>query len=194
MPLTRFGKLPVLVLLLGLAGLAAALFGALHNQLSYSVGPSYFEALKFPQFGIPPDTAPRLGAALVGVQASWWMGVLVGLPAFLYGFLAVPRTKTYLAAGIGAIGLVVVLATLAALVGLVGGIAANATGLLDSWLTLPDGPVRSDVLRAGFMHDAAYVAGGLGLFLAFWPMIRTRRIDMARGPETRSDGTPADAT
>lgn len=179
--LTRFGKLPVLVLLVGLAALAAALFGALHNQLSYSVGPSYFEALKFPQFDIPPDTAPRIGAAIVGLQASWWMGVLVGLPAFLYGFLAVPRTQTYLAAGIGAIGLVVVLATLAALGGLVGGILADTTGLLDPWLTLPEGPVRSDLIRAGFMHDASYVAGGLGLLLAFWPMRRARRIDMARG-------------
>jgi hypothetical protein len=99
---------------------AAAVFGALHNQLSYSVGPTYFTALKFDQFAIPPDTAPRLGAALVGIQASWWMGPLIALPAFLLGFATVPRTETYLAAGIGAIGLVIVLATLAALMGLVG--------------------------------------------------------------------------
>ena len=178
--MTRFGKLPVFLLLLALAALAAALFGAVHNQLSYSVGPSYFEALKFRQFAIPDDVSARLGAAMVGVQASWWMGLLVGLPAFLYGLVAVPRTQTYLAAGIGAIGLVVVLATFAALLGLVGGIAAEATGLLDPFLTLPEGPERSDFLRAGFMHDAAYVAGGLGLLLAFWPMRRGRRIDMAR--------------
>jgi hypothetical protein len=178
---TRFGKLPLLVILLALAALTAAIFGALHNQLSYTVGPTYFTGLKFPQFAIPADTAPRLGAALVGVQASWWMGPLVALPAFLYGFVAVPRTETYLAAGIGAIGLVVVLATLAALVGLVGGIAAEASGLLDPYLTLPEGPTRGEFYRAGFMHDSAYAAGALGLLLAFWPMRRARRIDMARG-------------
>jgi hypothetical protein len=177
---TRFGKLPILVLLLALAAISAAVFGALHNQLSYSVGPSYFEALKFPQFGIAPDTAPRLGAALVGVQASWWVGPLVALPAFLYGFVAVPRSQTYLAAGIGGIGLVLVLATLAALLGLLGGIVADATGLIDPYIVLPEGPVRSDFLRAGFMHDAAYGAGILGLLLAFWPMRRARAIDMAR--------------
>lgn len=178
--MTRFGKLPVLVLLLALAALAAAVFGALHNQLSYTVGPTYFTALKFEQFGIDPGTAPRLGAAQVGVMASWWTGPLVALPAFLYGFFAVPRTETFLAAGIGAIGLVLVLATLAALVGLVGGMAAAATGILDTYLTLAEGPTRSDLLRAGFMHDASYAAAALGLPLAFWPMRRARRIDTAR--------------
>jgi hypothetical protein len=180
-PVTRFGKLPVLVLLLALAALTGAIFGALHNQLSYTVGPTYFTELKFAQFAIPPDTAPRLGAAIVGVQAAWWMGPLVALPAFLYGFFAVPRTETYLAAGIGAIGLVLVLATFAALLGLVGGIAAEATGILDTYLTPPDGPSRDDFYRAGFMHDAAYAAGALGLLLAFSPMRRGRQIDMARG-------------
>jgi hypothetical protein len=184
---TRFGKLPILVLLLAIAALAASVFGALHNQLSYSVGPSYFTALKFDQFGIDPTTAPRVGAALVGVQAAWWMGPLVALPAFLYGFVAVPRTETFFAAGIGAIGLVVVLATMAALGGLVGGIAAQATGVLDTYLTLPEGPTRADFYRAGFMHDASYVAGALGLPVAFWPMRRARRIDMARAGKEATD-------
>jgi hypothetical protein len=177
---TRFGKLPILVLLLGCATFAAAVFGALHNQLSFSVGPTYFTALKFDQFAIASDTPPRLGAALVGIQASWWMGPLIALPAFLLGFATVPRSETYLAAGIGAIGLVIVLATLAALMGLVGGIGAEATGILDTYLTLPEGPTRADFYRAGFMHDASYVAGALGLLVAFWPMRRARRIDMAR--------------
>jgi len=84
---TRFGKLPILVLLLALAAVSAALFGALHNQLSYTVGPSYFTELKFEQFAIPPDTSPRVGAALVGLVfrctnrpaiTLWaWMGVQV---------------------------------------------------------------------------------------------------------------------
>lgn len=178
--MTRFGKLPILVLLLAIAAMSAALFGALHNQLSYTVGPTYFTELKFDQFAIPPETAPRLGAALVGVQASWWMGPLVALPAYLLGFATVPRAETYFAAGIGAIGLVIVLATLAALIGLVGGIAAEATGILDGYLTPPEGPTRADFYRAGFMHDAVYVAGALGLLIAFWPMRRARRIDMAR--------------
>ncbi len=122
------GKFPTFFLLVALAALSAAIFGALHNQLSYSVGPDYFLSFKFPQFGIPEGTSPRFGAAQVGVLASWWMGVLVGLPAFLFGLFTVPNARSYLAAGIGAIGLVLLLATFAALAGLVGGIAARSDG------------------------------------------------------------------
>lgn len=175
------GKFPSFFLLVALAAISAAVFGALQNQLSYSVGPSYFHGLKFPQFGIAEGTAPRFGAAQVGLMASWWMGALVGLPAFVLGLFTVPSAQSYLAAGIGAIGLVLVLATFSALAGLVGGLLADATGLLDAVLALPQGVERSDFLRAGFMHEASYVAGGLGALLAIWPMRRARAIDLARG-------------
>lgn len=178
--MTSFGKFPVFVLLLALAALVAALFGALLPQLSYSVGPSLFETLVFPHTGIAPGDSPRLAAAQAGVLAAWWIGPLITLPAFLFGLVSVPRTETYLAAGIGATGLVFVLATFAALIGLLAGIAADTTGLIDPFLTIPQGPARSDFLRAGFMHDGASVAAGLGLLLAFWPMVRARRIDNAR--------------
>jgi hypothetical protein len=177
----RLGKFPTFFLLIALAALSAAIFGALHNQLSYTVGPDYFLSLKFDQFGIAEGTAPRVGAAQVGAMASWWMGAAVALPAFLYGLFSVPKPQSYLAAGIGAIGLVLVLATFAALAGLVGGIAVEATGLLDGYLEPPEGVERRDFLRAGFMHDASYLAGGIGALLAFWPMRRARAIDMARG-------------
>ena len=174
------GKFPTLVVLVASAAAAAAIFGALHNQLSYSVGPSYFTELKFQQFNISDTLPTRIGAALVGVQASWWMGVLVGVPAFVYGLFAVPDPRSYLATGLGAIGLVFVLSTFAALAGLLGGLIADSSGILDGRLAIPAGPDRSDFIRAGFMHDASYLAGGLGVLLAFWPMRRARAIDMAR--------------
>ena len=176
----RLGKFPTFFMLLVLAAVGAALFGALHNQLSYTVGPDYFQSFKFPQFGIAEGTPDRLGAALVGIQASWWMGPLVGLPAFLYGLLAVPSARSYLAAGIGGIGLVLVLATFSALTGLIGGLVADATGILDTALVPPEGVDRSDFIRAGFMHDASYLGGALGALLAIWPMRRARTIDRAR--------------
>jgi hypothetical protein len=172
------GKFPIFFLLLPLAALAAAFFGALHNQLSYSVGPSYFTHFKFQQFNIAEAMPPRFGAALVGVYASWWMGPLIALPAFLFGLFTVPTARTYLAAGLGAIFLVILLTTFGALVGLVGGLVADNTGLLDPFLTLRDGPTRSDFLRAGFMHDASYIAGAIGALAAFFPMRRARQIDL----------------
>jgi hypothetical protein len=176
----RLGKFPTFFALLAFAALAAALFGAAHNQISYSVGPDYFHSLKFAQFGIAEGTAPRVGAAQVGALASWWMGVIVALPAFLYGLLAVPTARSYLAAGLGGIGLVLVLSTFAAVAGLLGGMVSAGTGLLDGRLVVPEGVDRADFLRAGFMHDASYVGGALGALVAFWPMRRARAIDTAR--------------
>ncbi len=38
----------------------AALYGALHDQLSYGLGPDYFDCLKFSQFGLlDSDLAAR---------------------------------------------------------------------------------------------------------------------------------------
>lgn len=180
--MARFGKFPTLILLLAVAGAVAAVFGVLVAQLSYSVGPSYFEAILFPRAGIAPEETGRMAAAAVGASA-WPAGPMIALPAFLFGLVTVPRGDSYLAAGLGAIGLVFLLATFTALVGLVGGIAADATGLLDRFLAIPEGPLRSDFLRAGFMQDAGFVAGALGVLLAFWPMVRARRIDHARAAE-----------
>lgn len=133
----KLGKFSIFFLLMALAACAAAIFGALHNQLSYTVGPDYFHSLKFTQFAIPPEMSPRLGAAWVGVQVSWWMGAADALPSFAYGLLSVPNAQSYLAAGIGAIGLVIMLATMAAFAGLIDGLIADPTGLLDASLPRP---------------------------------------------------------
>lgn len=183
--MARFGKLPILLLLIAIAAVAAGVFGMLHNQLSYSVGPTYFTELKFTQFGISDSTSDRWGAAQVGWLASWWMGALVGLPAFLIGLVIVPTRQSYLAAGLGGIGLVLVFATFTALAGLIGGLVADQTGLIDGYLTFPEGPTRSDLLRAGFMHDASYLGGTLGALLAIWPMTRARKIDTGRARQAR---------
>ena len=178
--MTHLTKPVIFVFLLALAAFAAAIFGAVHNQLSYTVGPSYFTGFKFRQFDISPNLSDRIGAAWVGVQASWWMGILVGLPAFLIGLFIVPQRQTYLAAGIGAIGLVLTVTLFAALAGLVGGLVADQTGVLDPYLQLPSNSDRSEFLRAGFMHNASYLGGVVGALVAIWPMWRARRIDMAR--------------
>lgn len=183
------GKFPTFFVLLVLAALAAATFGALHNQLSYSVGPTYFTDFKFLQFNISDTIPERLGASLVGVMASWWMGPIIGLPAFIYGLVAVPNARSYLAAGCGAIFIVILLATFGALTGLLGGLVADNTGLMDEMITFPAGPTRSDLLRAGFMHDASYIAGALGLIAAFIPMRQARKIDLFHATKGTPDAT-----
>jgi len=61
------------------ATLLAGLYGSLHDQVSYSISPEYFERMKFHQFryadfGLPP----RLFAAEIGFLATWWVGLIAG--------------------------------------------------------------------------------------------------------------------
>ncbi|MEM1272856.1 MAG: hypothetical protein AAGF88_03510 [Pseudomonadota bacterium] len=168
-------KIVIFPLLLLLAALAAALFGALHNQLSFTVGPDYFYVIKFPQFGIEnmPD---RLAAAWVGVQASWWMGLFVGAPAFLFGLMTIARSNTYFAAGLGAIFLVVILTLGFAIMGLLAGMLFADHPLMDRF-AVPDTGNRIEILRAALMHNASYLGGAVGAVAAFFPMVFAARTE-----------------
>lgn len=173
-------KFTVLFGLLALSALAAGVFGALHNQLSYSVGPSYFHDLKFAQYGISEDLQNRLGAALVGFRASWWLGLLMGLPALLLGFFLLARPQTLLTAGIGVLVVALLVTTLA----VAGGLGFGVTVLDEARIAeLPIPESVSDPMgfaRAGIMHDMAWYGGIAGAALAAWTMWKTVRADMQR--------------
>src|SRR5262245_33686245 len=63
-----------------LAVAAAGAFGAVHDQISYTVSPEYFTRFKFLQFRLLDPAVPeRVRTAEVGFLASWWMGLPVGL-------------------------------------------------------------------------------------------------------------------
>lgn len=147
------------LVMLALACAAAALFGVLHNQVSYRVGPDYFHVVKFAQFRVAPDLHGAVGAALVGVQASWWMGVIIGVPIAAMTF-AMPSIKQATLAFVGAIFIVLLITGL---------FAASSLFLvppLDD-VALPQGvsdPVGFG--RAAMMHSASYLGGLGGLIVA----------------------------
>jgi hypothetical protein len=155
-------KMILFPVLLAVSCLVAGLYGALHNQVSYTVSPEYFHAYKFRQFSIPPECHNRLGAALVGWYASWWMGLVVGVPVLLLG-LTMPTWRTYLTRSLVAIGVVVVTALAISLAGLAYAVCTlPQSGSPPSWP--PDG-VHDKVAfaRAGTMHDFSYLGGFLGI-------------------------------
>src|SRR4051812_49567055 len=80
-------RLGVFIVYVLLAVAAAGLFGAIHDQISYTVSREYFTRFKFLQFGLlDPEVPERVRAAWVGVLASWWMGIPLGLFAGAAGF------------------------------------------------------------------------------------------------------------
>lgn len=163
--MTRLPKLIQFPVLLGLACLIAGLFGMIHNQVSYTLGPDYFHAFKFIQFNVIEGFQPRLAALIIGWKASWWMGAIIGLPLFLLALLAPDRTKYF---RLCIMALVTVIGTT---------LAADVLAMILTFLFLtPENmpaflhrPDLTDPLgftRAGILHDTSYLGGLIGLLLA----------------------------
>ncbi|MDJ0823125.1 MAG: hypothetical protein QNJ09_15105 [Paracoccaceae bacterium] len=157
------------------AVIVAGLYGALHNQLSYSVGSSFFHDLKFAEFGISEANHNRLGAALVGWQSSWWIGAMIGVPAFVLGLVLIDRPERYVAAGVAAIGAAIFVTLFGSMAGLLYGMLTLDGALAAN---LPNADAISDpmgYLRAAMMHEGSYFGALGGLGMALWTVWRASR-------------------
>jgi hypothetical protein len=141
----------------------AALYGTLHDQVSYGLGPDYFTCLKFPQFGLL-DTAlaPHWRAARVGLQAGAVAGLPLGL-ALLWLARGRPAGDRYLRRGSAAV--------------LLGALGCAVLGLGLGWLVLQLGSVQQvpacvqdprGFLLAAWMHGGSYLGALLGLLVFAW--------------------------
>jgi hypothetical protein len=159
--------------------IAAGLFGAIHDQISYTVSPEYFTRFKFIQFHlVNTDLPARLRVGIVGFKASWWMGIPLGVLCGAAGF--VQRTPMQMARALAfSLVIAVALALMVALVGLAYGWWQTRSIDLRAYTGwyVPAGlnDVRA-FLCAGYMHNAAYLGGAVaipvvwlfhGLFRAF---------------------------
>jgi hypothetical protein len=171
---TASAKAALLALLLGLGCLIAGVYGALHDQISYTVSPDYFHAFKFHQLSIPADQQNRVGAAIVGWRATWWMGAIIGVPILTAGLL-LPGAWAYFRHCLVAFLVVTVTALIVGL----GALAfAWATITPDSLpgFRYPEGVDRIAFARAGVMHNFSYLGGFLGILTgtAYLAIVRYR--------------------
>ncbi len=160
-------KLLALPFLILLACLLAGLYGMVHNQISYTVGPDYFHAFKFLQFNIAEALPYRVGAAIVGWRASWWMGLVIGVPIAALALL-MPSVghmiRAFLRAAMMVVGMTLVLG--------VSSLAFTVDPDRYDLFRIPQGVEDpAGFVRAGLMHDASYVAGLIGLLAGVIYMI-----------------------
>jgi hypothetical protein len=155
-------KLALVPLLLALGCLVAGLYGALHDQVSFTASPDYFFAFKFHQFEIPAHLQNRLGAGIVGFLATWWMGAIIGVPILAMGLLF-SDARAYARHCLAAFAVVAATA-----------LAVGFGALAIAWFTLtadnlpafwfPDGVEdRVAFARVGVMHNFSYLGGFLGI-------------------------------
>ncbi len=169
-------KLAILPVLFGFSCVVAGLYGALHNQISYSVGPDYFHNLKFLQFRIPDALYGRGGAALVGWKASWWMGLVLGLPIGIVSML-MPTGAAQVRAFIWATLIVVISALALGSGSLLFPMPVENYDLFAIPGTVSD---EAGFVAAAVMHSLSYLGGLIGgvlalILTAFWAWRAHRR-------------------
>lgn len=79
LPVVRLADLGAM-LIVALCGIVAAgLYGALHDQVTYSISPEYYTNLKFDQFHYADfGLGNRVFVATIGFLATWWVGGMAG--------------------------------------------------------------------------------------------------------------------
>lgn len=160
-------------LLLIAACVAAGLYGIAHDQVTYTISPDYFHHLKFQQFHIAEQFHNRVGASKVGWAATNWMGLVVGFPLLVVGFLLL-KLDRYGKAVCVAFGLAMLTAAGVGLLACVAVLPISMEGLAPEFQYPAGVTDRESFLEVGMIHNASYLGGGLGFFLALGYLVRLR--------------------
>lgn len=139
----------------------AGIYGVLHDQVTATISPEYFTLFKFPQFRIPPGTPFRAGVALTGFYATWWMGIIIGLPLALTGLLF-PDHRSMRHYVYRSLVVVFCTAVLLGAAGYLYGCTYLTRHQPDWWF--PQGlQDREHFIITGCIHNFSYLGGILGL-------------------------------
>lgn len=172
-------KLATFLIIVLAAVVIASIYGVGHDQVTYSISPEYYTKFKFIQFDLADSgaaqhmTQPRSAVVMVGVEATWWMGLYIGviLAAFALMFR---NADTMFASAMQALGVVLVIAIVCAVIGGFYGHYVLAKRGVDWWL--PNGLVhRTDFITAGSIHNFSYLGGVIGLAVAIAFLFFKRR-------------------
>ncbi|GAB3833214.1 hypothetical protein [Hymenobacter jeollabukensis] len=179
-------KAATFLLLLVVCPLLAGLYGAVNDQLTYTLAPEYFTKFKYQQFGLEPAWfgGARPTVAIIGFLATWWMGLLVG---FVFSLLALllPDARTMRRAVLRAVGQALALTAAA---GVLGGLYGRLY-LVDAgveWWLPADLVDRAAFITVGSIHNFGYLGGLLGLVAGLLTILR-RRSALATAPRRSTE-------
>ena len=164
-------KLSMFILLFIIICCMAGTYGFLHDQISYTVSPEYFTQVKFHQFNIPNSLHNRIGAGIVGIKATWWMGLLIGIIIIPIG-LIIPNWKDYLKIMLRAFVRITITALIIGIIALIYGLITYNINNLPGF-NIPEG-VEDKVkfCVVGNMHNFSYIGGAAGMIVGLIYIIR----------------------
>jgi len=160
-------KFAMLLLIIGVAIVIACLYGVGHDQVTYTISPEYYTKFKFIQFNLADSgaaqhmTQPRSAVVMVGVKATWWMGLYIGAILGLFA-LTFRNADTMFQSAMQAIGIVLLVAIITAVIGgLYGHNVLARTGV--NWWLPPNLVDKPAFITVGSIHNHSYLGGAIGL-------------------------------
>jgi hypothetical protein len=155
----------------------AGAYGILHDQLTYALGPEYFTRFKFDQFHYLSRQQPlRIIVAEIGFLATWWVGFFA---AWFMGRIALPHENVAAAARRTFKGVLMMLVAAIAFA-IVGNLLAptrpDDARVVEQAALLASYGVTDPVpfIRVGYIHNASYLGGLVGLIAALTWLRLTR--------------------
>ena len=169
-------KILVLFLLIVLAAVAGGMYGALYDQITYSISPEFFTKFRFTAstFNIDPS-AGRLGAAKVGFLNTWKTGLVIGGILALTGLI---NREIKMMIGNTSRAFMLVL-TVAFIVGLIGWSVGPLPGQADPdpALNITDREAFKTVIN---MNNFSYAGGVIGMFLGIFYQLYKHKVYKAK--------------
>jgi hypothetical protein len=177
-------RLPAMLRIALLGAVLAGGYGAMHDQISYTISPEYFTKLKFVQFSYANFGWPnRAYASEVGVLASWWVGLIGGWALARLGLDELPnelRRKTIAKS----FSIVFTIALAGGAIGGLIGFAITRDADLSGWHEWKDVLELTDLpafITVAYLHAGSYLGALVGVVCgAIYVRKTVRRIDSLR--------------
>lgn len=160
-------KFAVFLLFILVATVVAAIYGIALDQVTYSISPEYYTKFEFIQFDLANPlaaqhmTQPRSAVVMVGVLATWWTGLIIGV---VLGFIAFifKDADTLFRSALQALALVFLVVIITGVTGGIYGHNVLAKKGVDWWLPeqLKD---RGAFITVGSIHWFSYLGGAIGI-------------------------------
>mgnify|MGYP003608195074 CR=1 FL=1 len=152
----------------------AGVSGIIHDQITYTISYEYYWLFKFEQFGIPPSRLnPKIKAAIVGLLATWWVGLLLGI---IYASISLFLDKQkVLKVTFKSIFLNICITIIFGFFGfLFGNIFLRAENL--NWFIPPQTKNVQDFINVGSIHNFGYIGSLVGLIIGINYQIKKSKI------------------
>ena len=169
--LPRFAprRLPAMLAIAAVGAFLASAYGIFHDQITFSIGPEYFTRLKFQQFAWADfGWPPRVFAGVIGLLASWWVGMFGGWFIARAGADELPRGVRP-AVIARAFALVAAVTIAGGFIGWVWGSLAATPSDLAGWQTARQILRIEDLPQfviVAYIHNGTYLGAAIGVIAA----------------------------